>query len=55
MPYELEMRWNGLVNNLNEIKKEDKSVTIAICGKYTSLEDSYASIIEALTHCKAHT
>ena len=55
LPYELEMRWNGLVNNLNEIKSEDKGVTIAICGKYTSLEDSYASIIEALTHCKAHT
>jgi len=29
-------------------------VTIAIAGKYTNLEDSYASIIEALNHCSSH-
>ena len=29
----------------------EKRVTIAIAGKYTDLEDSYASIVEALTHC----
>lgn len=31
------------------------TVKIAICGKYTVLEDSYASILEALKHCTAHT
>ena len=31
-----------------------ESITIAICGKYTSLGDSYASIMEALSHCGAH-
>jgi len=25
-----------------------------MCGKYTKLEDSYASIIEAFNHCSAH-
>jgi CTP synthase len=25
-----------------------------MCGKYTQLEDSYASIIEAFNHCSAH-
>ncbi|MEA3359003.1 MAG: CTP synthase, partial [Thermodesulfobacteriota bacterium] len=28
--------------------------TVAIYGKYTKLEDSYASIIESLNHCSAH-
>lgn len=32
----------------------DKEITIAIAGKYTSLEDSYASIIESLNHCSAN-
>jgi CTP synthase len=27
-----------------------KEVTIALVGKYTKLEDSYASVIKALTH-----
>jgi CTP synthase len=31
-----------------------KNIDIAIAGKYTSLEDSYASIIESLKHCSAH-
>lgn len=30
-------------------------INIAICGKYTNLEDSYASIKEALVHCEANT
>ncbi len=45
-------QWEKLVGNLEELEKE---VTIAICGKYTQLEDSYASIIESLVHCSAHT
>ncbi|MFH1682527.1 MAG: CTP synthase (glutamine hydrolyzing) [Candidatus Woesearchaeota archaeon] len=44
--------WEKLVNNL---KNQGGEINIAICGKYTKLEDSYASIIEALTHCSAHT
>lgn len=36
------------------LKSRDNIVNIAICGKYTNLEDSYASIIEALQHCGAH-
>jgi len=44
-------RWNELVAKKENAQKEIK---IAIAGKYTSLEDSYASIIEALNHCSAH-
>jgi len=43
--------WRKLVDT---IKKPKKQVTIAICGKYTRLRDSYASIIEALIHAGAH-
>lgn len=43
--------WKGLVEKVKMPKKE---VTIAICGKYTELHDSYASVIEALTHSGAH-
>ncbi len=44
--------WKKLVS-----KKEmpSKEITIGIAGKYTALEDSYASIIEALKHCSAKT
>ena len=44
-------RWKKLIRN-KEVAK--KSVNIAICGKYTRLEDSYASIIEALNHCSSN-
>ena len=44
-------KWRSLVKNREEANKE---ITIAIAGKYTALEDSYASIIEALHHCEAH-
>jgi CTP synthase len=43
--------WKKLVDNLEKL---DKEVNIAICGKYTKLEDSYASILEALKHCSAN-
>lgn len=39
--------WSELVRT---IKEAPKSVTIAICGKYTHLHDAYKSIIEAMTH-----
>jgi CTP synthase len=44
--------WEHLINNL---EMREQQMTIAICGKYTKLEDSYASIVEALMHCAAHT
>ncbi len=40
--------WNSLIFK----KKFDNEITISIAGKYTGLEDSYASIIEALKHCE---
>ncbi len=39
---------------LDLAKKRDKEVTIAICGKYTHMYDTYLSIIEALTHAGIH-
>ncbi|MBI5399366.1 CTP synthase [Candidatus Saganbacteria bacterium] len=35
---------------VQKMKNPDKKVTIAIVGKYTALEDSYISIVEALKH-----
>lgn len=45
-------RWEQLVKKLEEPKSGE--VKIAICGKYTALEDSYASVVEALKHAGAH-
>lgn len=44
--------WKQLLFNLEHPQQE---ITIALCGKYTFLTDSYASIKEALMHCSAHT
>jgi CTP synthase len=44
-------KWKQLIHNLKNPKKE---ITVAMCGKYTKLEDSYASIIESFNHCSAH-
>ncbi len=44
-------KWQKLVD---AILNPEREVTIAICGKYTDLHDSYASILEALTHAGAH-
>ncbi len=45
--------WRHLVNRM--MAKENKTrLTIAICGKYVDLHDSYASIFEALNHTRAH-
>lgn len=38
-------RWASLVHSLPQ-----KQITIAIAGKYTQLEDSYASVVEAIHH-----
>lgn len=42
--------WKEIVDNMNNPEKE---IDIAICGKYTKLQDSYASVIEALRHAGA--
>jgi len=44
-------RWKQLVDNIRNPRRE---ITVAMCGKYTKLVDSYASIIESLNHCSAH-
>jgi CTP synthase len=44
-------RWRRWIDNLRNPTKE---ITVAMCGKYTRLEDSYASIIESFNHCSAH-
>jgi CTP synthase len=40
----VEVKCNGGKNKIN----------IGICGKYTALGDSYASVVEALHHCSAN-
>lgn len=44
-------KWKQLIEN---IRNPTREVTVAMCGKYTRLEDSYASIIESFNHCSAH-
>jgi CTP synthase len=44
-------RWKTLIDNLHN---PTRGITVAVCGKYTKLEDSYASIIESINHCSAH-
>ena len=41
--------WEKMIKNILSIKPDNK-VKIAIVGKYTSLDDSYLSIIESLKH-----
>lgn len=43
--------WSKLVSNM---ASPTQNVHIAICGKYTQLQDSYVSIFESLNHCGAH-
>jgi CTP synthase len=45
-------KWKKLVENKQNPKQE---IDVAIAGKYTTLEDSYASVVEALKHCSANT
>ncbi|MFG6448282.1 CTP synthase [Roseateles sp. BYS180W] len=44
-------RWDSLVFEVENPKTE---VTIAMCGKYTDLSDSYKSLNEALRHAGIH-
>jgi CTP synthase len=43
--------WEELVKTMDSPSREAR---IAICGKYTELEDSYASVVEACKHACAH-
>lgn len=43
--------WEKLVEN---IKSRDKSVNIALVGKYVKLHDAYLSVVEALNHAGYH-
>ncbi len=48
-------QWSRLVETYNRnLEKPRKTLTVAICGKYTTLEDSYASVVEAVRHSSAH-
>jgi CTP synthase len=44
-------RWDTLVAEVESPKEE---ITIAMCGKYTDLSDSYKSLNEALRHAGIH-
>ena len=44
-------RWDKLVHEVAHPKSE---VTVAMCGKYTELSDSYKSLNEALRHAGIH-
>ncbi|RMH80909.1 MAG: CTP synthase [Acidobacteria bacterium] len=44
---EVRSKWEDIVKSLKEAKR---NVRVALVGKYTSLKDSYRSVVEALTH-----
>jgi CTP synthase len=47
--------WKKLVNVCKKnYTSPEKILNVALCGKYTQLEDSYASIREAINHATAH-
>jgi len=43
--------WEEILNKMKNAKIKKR---IAIAGKYTALQDSYASVIEAIKHASAH-
>lgn len=48
-------RWTSLAKKMAHLKSAgNNKITIGICGKYTALGDSYASVVEALHHCSAN-
>jgi len=52
MPVKVDLeKWRCLIEKKEAATKE---VVIGIAGKYTQLEDSYASVVEALRHCEAN-
>ncbi|CAG2181196.1 unnamed protein product, partial [Oppiella nova] len=51
MPRPLMRRWRDLADRYDNMTKE---VNIALVGKYTKLQDSYASVVKALQHSALH-
>ncbi len=52
MPISVDLsKWKCLIEKKERATEE---IVVGIAGKYTSLEDSYASIVEALKHCEAN-
>lgn len=45
-------QWNGYLERLRGLQQQ---ITIGVAGKYTSVRDSYASIIKALEHAGTHS
>ncbi|HEX8341049.1 MAG TPA: CTP synthase [Tepidisphaeraceae bacterium] len=45
-------RWNWFVERIQPPK--EKTVNIAVTGKYVSTRDAYASILKACEHCSVH-
>src|SRR4051794_2347350 len=45
------LNWRRFVERIG---KADKSITLAVTGKYTLVRDAYASIIKAGEHCGVH-
>ena len=46
--------WERWCDFTDKLGKENKEVTIGITGKYTSVRDSYASILHSLEHAGIH-
>lgn len=46
--------WERWCDFTDKLGKEDKEITIGITGKYTSVRDSYASILHSLEHAGIH-
>lgn len=46
------MKWCDFTDKIGNA--QEKKITIGITGKYTSVRDSYASILHALEHCGIH-
>ena len=47
-------QWNALVERIQRIEKSDRTVKIALVGKYVKLTDAYMSVLEALKHAGFH-
>lgn len=45
-------KWRNLAERVDHLRKD---VNIALVGKYTKLEDSYASVTKALQHAAIET
>ncbi len=54
--YDTREKWENYVKNILNLNKENLSqeMVVGITGKYTSLRDSYASIIKALEHASTY-